>query len=212
MHAPRSSRRTNGHLRPVDGRTAGIGSPRTPSRLQDGNESDVAAILPGVAGFNDEYLARIARDNPGWRFEQDSSGALLVSPTFTDGGSRGARLIAQMVAWSDGGAGGRVYDSSTGFRLPDRALVSPDCAWLSDEQLATLTPERRVKYWSVCPAVVVEIRSETDSWASLRTKIQKYADNGALYAVAIDPHEHTIFALGEPPDGLALDVEAIINA
>ncbi|MDQ2908796.1 MAG: Uma2 family endonuclease, partial [Candidatus Eremiobacteraeota bacterium] len=63
-----------------------------------------------------------------------------------------------------------------------------------------------------CPQVVVEVRAETDSWATLQEKIERYRTNGAGYALAIDPYQRDTFAVGQPPPGLILDIKAIIDA
>jgi Uma2 family endonuclease len=59
---------------------------------------------------------------------------------------------------------------------------------------------------------VIEILSDTDRWDDLLEKVELYARNGAAYVVAIDPFENVVETRGEPPNGLALDIRAIIEA
>lgn len=172
----------------------------------------MAIALAGLPRLSDDDLERISRLNPGWAFERDDEGVLLVSPTHTNGGSR--RLVAglQLLAWAKRGAGGKVFDSSTGFRMPSGAVRSPDASWLGDARIAALTDDERSGFWRVCPGVVVEIASESDAWSDVVAKIEMYARNGAQYALGIDPQRRTTFAVGEAPAGLTFDIAAIVEA
>jgi Uma2 family endonuclease len=160
---------------------------------------------------DDDAIARFAVGAPGWRIEFDVDGTMLVSPIFTDGGPREVEAAYQLRAFASI-AGGKVYSSSTGFRLPDGSLRSPDAAWISSEHIALLEPERKKKYWRTCPDVVIEILSESDDWHELVAKTERYLQNGATFAVAIDPATREVATFGEPPAGLQLDYEAIASA
>ena len=37
---------------------------------------------------NDDDLVRVSRDNPGYRFEREEDGTIIVSPTHTKGGAK----------------------------------------------------------------------------------------------------------------------------
>jgi Uma2 family endonuclease len=162
--------------------------------------------------ITDDDLMQISHDNPGWQIERDATGALLLSPTSSADGARSAEVLVQLGLWARAGTGGKIFDSSTGFRLPDGSVLSPDAAWISDESLANLSPETRKKYWPIAPDVVVEVRSDSDSWRTVQAKIRTYAKNGSSYAIGIDPYARDTFAIGEPPHGLAFDLDRIFSA
>jgi hypothetical protein len=47
-------------------------------------------------------------------------------------------------------------------------------------------------YWSpLCPDFVIEVRSQTDRWRTLREKMREWIDNGAQLAWLIDPESRT---------------------
>ncbi len=165
--------------------------------------------LPGAG--DDDAIARFARTAPGYRIEFDADGTMLVSPIFSDGGPREVEAALQLRAFSDR-VGGKVFSSSTGFRLADGSLRSPDASWLSAEHIARLTPVERSKYWRTCPDIVVEILSESDDWNTLVEKTQRYIANGAAFAIAIDPVTGRAVRFGVEPDGFRLDTDAIVNA
>jgi len=78
-----------------------------------------------------------------------------------------------------------------------------------------LTPEQRKKFGPLCPDVVFEIRSESNTLADLREKAGVYLANGAQIAVLIDPYERTVEAyrpgrepeIHRSPQAVALDPE-----
>jgi len=159
----------------------------------------------------DDDLVRASADNPGWQIERDRSGALVVSPTSSDDGARSAEVLRQLANWAHGG-GGRVFDSSTGFKMPDGAVLSPDAAWISPESLRALTEDRRGTFWGIAPDVAIEVRSQSDDWSRVKAKIRDYAGYGSRYALAIDPKSRETFEVGSPPAGLELDIAAICDA
>ncbi len=172
----------------------------------------MAFALRAIPAQNDdEALARLSREMPGWRLELDSDGSLLVSPTFSDSGPRDAEALVQLHAYA-AVVGGKVFGSSSGFRLADNSVRSPDATWISNEHLARLTSEQRSKFWRTCPDVVVDILSETDVWPELLRKLDSYERNGARYVIGIDPFERRVATRGTAPDGLVLDTEAILSA
>ena len=70
------------------------------------------------------------------------------------------------------------FDSSTGFRLPDGALLSPDASWVRRDRWQALTPQDRRGFAPLCPDVVFEVRSESDALQDLRKKMLSYIANG----------------------------------
>ena len=159
---------------------------------------------------DDDAIERLGRDQPEWSFELDSDGSLIVSPNHTAGGSRDARALVQLAAFA-AVHGGEIFGSSTGFRLPDHSVRSPDASWISAERMASLPERDRTKYWRICPDIVIEILSDSDSWPALLRKLDVYARNGARFAVAIDPYKRRFESRGEQPLGLLLDYEAIMG-
>lgn len=172
----------------------------------------MALALRAIPGPNDdEALERLSRESPGWQLELDSDGSLIVSPTYSEGGSRDIAAGVQLHTYASR-VGGKVFGSSTGFRLADNSVRSPDAAWLSGEHITRLTPEQRSKFWKTCPDVVIEILSASDAWVELLQKLDVYERNGARYVVGIDPFERLVEMRGTPPDGLVLDTDAIMDA
>ena len=140
----------------------------------------------------DEELLELSERNPGYQFERTADGRLVVSPTGMEGGRRGAEVVGQLREWNARTGSGVVFDSSTGFHLPDGSLLSPDAAWASRERWRALPAEQRETFGPFCPEVVFEVRSSTQAPDELRDKLRAYLRNGARVAVLVDPYARAV--------------------
>jgi len=148
-------------------------------------------------------IERFAAQNPGYRFERDVDGTLVVSPTGSAGGLRNARLVAALFAWNESlSQPGFCFDSSTGFALTDGSLISPDAAWIAHDRWTALTDDEREGYAPLVPDIVVEIASKTDRPAALRRKLVRCRLLGAAYVVFLDPFRNEHWSDGVAPEGL----------
>ena len=95
--------------------------------------------------------------------------------------------------WAKKDGTGISFDSSTGFRLPNGAIRSPDASWVKPERWQTLTLEQRRGFAPLCPDFVLELRSATDQLSALQAKMQEYIDNGARLGWLIDPSERRVY-------------------
>lgn len=160
--------------------------------------------------LDDDELLRLSADNPGWHIEREPDGSLTVSPTSFRNGIRSAEAVQQLHVW--GHEHGLAASAGGGITLPDKAVRAPDASWISFERWYGLSAKEREKYPRVIPDVVVEIVSDTDSYAAQRRKTERYVQQGAVYAVVIDPRTRQVEEFGTAPDGLALDFDRIIDA
>ena len=160
--------------------------------------------------LNDDELLRFSAKNPGWHIEREPDGSLTVSPTSFRNSIRGAEAVQQLHAW--GHDRGLAASADGGITMPDTAVRAPDASWISFERWYGLTAQQREKFPKVIPDVVVEIVSASDSYAAQRRKTKRYVEQGAVYAVVIDPRTRKVEAFGTAPDGLRLDFDRIIDA
>jgi Uma2 family endonuclease len=59
--------------------------------------------------------------------ELGADGQLIhMTPTGSETGARNSRLVMRLLLWADQQGGWKVFDSSSGFRLPDGSVLSPD--------------------------------------------------------------------------------------
>lgn len=148
----------------------------------------VLHFQPILKKLSDEEFFEFCLANDPLRIERTAEGDIIIMPpTGGKTGIRNAELIAQLVVWNKSQRGGRVFDSSTEFTLPNGAQCSPDLAWVRNERWEALTDEQQEKFPPLCPDFVVELRSRTDSLKMLQTKMQEYIENGAQLGWLIDP-------------------------
>ena len=107
-----------------------------------------------------------------------------MPPTGGNTGCRNFKLTVRFGQWAEGNAQGEAFDSSTGFRLPNGSVRSPDVSWVSKAKLETLTHEQMEKYPPLCPDFVLELRSPTDRLDVVKEKMQEYMENGGRIGLA----------------------------
>jgi len=109
-----------------------------------------------------------------------------MAPTGSDTGYRNQDMSGQLWLWNRQTKLGVVFDSSSGFKLPNDADRSPDASWVKLERWQTLTPKEREGFAPLCPDFVVELRSKSDNMEPLREKMREYMANGAILGWLID--------------------------
>ncbi|MEM7794520.1 MAG: Uma2 family endonuclease [Cyanobacteria bacterium P01_C01_bin.118] len=135
--------------------------------------------LESAITITDQQFYQLCRQNPDLKFERTAEGNLVImSPTGGETGNRNGRLTQQLFNWSDNNELGIVFDSSTGFKLPNGADRSPDAAWVALERWQALTPEQQEQFVPLCPDFVVELMSPSDALSKAQEKMTEYLDNG----------------------------------
>ena len=141
----------------------------------------------------DRDLEQICRDNPDLRFETNQHGKLIVmSPTGSLTGEKNADLIYQVQAWNRQYRLGKVFDSSTGFRLFNGAIRSPDVSWIVSDRWNNLSDKQKRSYAPIDPDFVIELLSPTDNLAEARGKMQEYMDCGVKLGWLINPDSRKV--------------------
>lgn len=148
-----------------------------------------------VEGFTDEEFYNFCMDNPELKFERTANGEIIImSNTGGITGNRNAEINFQLYAWNRIYKLGKVFDSSTAFRLPNGAVRSPDAAFVSTSKWSSLTSEQKKKFPPVCPDFIIELKSESDTIADLRKKIMEdWLANGCQLAWLIDADEAKVY-------------------
>lgn len=141
-----------------------------------------------------EQFAVLAAANRELRLERTATGELIVNPpTGGNTGHRNASLITQLGMWFEANDTlGQMFDSSTGFVLPNGANRSPDLSWVRQDRWDALTPEQQDGFIPLCPDFAVELRSKTDTLKDLRAKMVEYQDNGTQLGWLIDPKNQRV--------------------
>lgn len=155
--------------------------------------SAITLNLEPAIHLTDEQFYLLCQANRDVRFERTAKGELIVMPpTGGETGDRNSEMNFQLRAWNKQTRLGKVFDSSTGFKLPNGADRSPDAAWVRLERWEALTPEQRQKFPPLAPDFVIELRSATDDLKPLQAKMQQYCDHGVRLGWLLDPQRRIV--------------------
>lgn len=143
--------------------------------------------------LTDEQFYQLCLTNPTLNLERTAQGALIVmSPVGGDSGNREADYIIDLGVWNRQTKLGKVFSSSTLFKLPGGGDRSPDAAWVELSRWQALTPEQRQKFPPIAPDFVIELRSRTDDLGLLREKMAEYLASGVRLGWLINPQDQQV--------------------
>jgi Uma2 family endonuclease len=144
--------------------------------------------IPPTVGLTDEQFYQLCIANEPWQLELTQAGELIIMPpTGGESGIRNSDLTTDLNLWNRKTKLGKVFDSSTEFKLRSGAYRCPDAAWVKLERWQALTKEEQKRFPPICPDFVIELRLESDNLEKLRVKMREYQDNGASLGWLIDP-------------------------
>jgi Uma2 family endonuclease len=164
-----------------------------------------ALLLHPDLRLSPEQFALVCEANPEAVLELAADGQLIsMTPTGGDTGRRNTRLLTRLQTWADRQGGWTVFDSSTGFRLADGSVLSPDASAVQLERWQALSAEQRRGFPPLCPDLVVELVSPAVAAGfsegvegprgaeALRRKLTAYLANGAQLGWLLFPEQRAV--------------------
>ena len=140
-----------------------------------------------VVEMDDDQFFRFCQLNRDLRIERTAEGDLIIMPPAGGSSGRGnAELTYLFQEWARRDGTGQIFDSSTGFKLPDGATRSPDVSWVRNARLEVLTDEEWEKFLPLCPDFVLELRAPSDSLRVVQQKMEEYMRAGARQGWLLD--------------------------
>ena len=170
--------------------------------------------LPQDLRLTPEQFELVCAENREAVLELAADGRVIaMTPTGSETGSRNGELFFQLKLYAKCSGGWKAFDSSTGFRLPDGSVFSPDASLIRLERWQALSPVQRRGFAPLCPDLVVELASPSDEGprgvSALRQKMVAYQANGARLGWLLLPHDQAVEvwpASGEPQRLEQIDV------
>lgn len=148
--------------------------------------------------FDDDFFFALCQANETLKLERDATGNIIfMPPTGTETGRYNFEVAVEIGFWNRRTQSGYAFDSSTGFKLPNSAVRSPDAAWVSRAKWDNLPEKDRQGFALLCPDFVVEIRSASDDLKALKEKMEEYRDNGVRLGWLIDRAGRQVFIYRE---------------
>jgi Uma2 family endonuclease len=155
-------------------------------------EHESYRTAPPVIRVSESFEDFIAL-NPELVVEQNSNGEIVIlSPAGSESAGRNSEICFQLHGWCKH-YGGKVFDSSGLFKLPDGSKRGPDASWVSLERWQALSKEDREGFAPICPDFVIELRSRTDRLVDLQQKMGEYIANGVRLGWLIDPYKRQVY-------------------
>ena len=143
--------------------------------------------------LTDEQFYQLCITNPEQPLELTSEGVLIVMPPVGgESGNREADLLIDLGIWNRQTQRGKVFSSSTVFKLPLGSQRSPDAAWVELSRWNALSADDRSKFPPLAPDFVIELRSRTDKLSDLQEKMLEYRDNGVRLGLLINPQDRIV--------------------
>lgn len=125
---------------------------------------------------------------PDYQIELREGKIIIMSPSDSVSGEIGVRFSILLGTYVYSRNLGRVLDASTGFRLPNGDLLSPDVSFVSRGRLK----QNPRAYLAVVPELIVEIKSSRDRMRELEEKVALFLSQGVQVGVLIDPDTHSV--------------------
>jgi Uma2 family endonuclease len=174
--------------------------------------STVRLRLRPVVELTEDAFFDLCQLNRKLRLERTAQGEILIMPpSGGETGASSAKITARLEAWAEKDGSGIVFDSSTGFTLPDGATRSPDAAWVSRSRLAALTREQKKRFLPLSPDFVVELRSPSDRLVSQQEKMEEYIANGTRLGWLIDTAEQRVHVYRADADVECIEKPAMLS-
>ena len=187
--------------------------------------------LPPDLRLTPEQFERVCAENRDAVLELTADGRVIpMTPTGSETGARNARLDMRLLLWADQQGGWKVFGCSSGFRLPDGSVLSPDASLVRLDRWQALGSAERRGFAPLCPDLVVELASPSDEEPrgvnALHRKMAAYQANGARLGWLILPEQRcveqwpaqgpstrlenvTVLEAGREFPGLSLDLSEI---
>ncbi len=151
------------------------------------------SLKPFIDRISETDLEKLCQENPEARLETNSKGQLIImSPTGSESGKFNISLAAQVWNWNNQTKLGIAFDSSTGFKLSNDAVRSPDVSWVTIAKWNSLSKQQQRKFAPIAPDFVIELMSPTDELSELQNKMKEYMDCGVKLGWLINPDEKQV--------------------
>lgn len=151
-----------------------------------------------TAIMSDEEFMHFCTINKKHRIERDKYGNIIIMPPLTgNSGNREFEVAVDVKIWQRRTGIGKALGSSSGFKLPNGAIRSPDASWTSQERLGILTEKQKDEFLPIVPDFIIEVRSKSDGLKQLKDKMEEWIENGVRLGWLIDPKSKTTYIYRE---------------
>ena len=178
--------------------------PGTPTLSGDIAEAPPITLrLPPQWELTDERMVELGETNEPLGFERTAEGVLQITlPAGFKTGENELSVGSQIANWRFERDLGGATGATSGYSLPDGALLVPDAAWISDERLAGIAgiEIEPTNPLPVAPDFVLEVRSLSQNIRDQQEKMERWMANGVRLGWLIDPYDALVWIYREGQD------------
>ena len=157
------------------------------------NMNSLTVDFHSILTITDEQFYQLCLQNPEIKFERTVDRELIImSPTGGGTGKRNSEILIELGIWNRQQKLGVIFDSSTGFILPNGSIRSPDVAWIPNYKWEQISLQEQEKFISLCPDFIVELRFQSDRLKLLQEKMVEYTENGTRLGWLINRKDRTV--------------------
>ena len=144
---------------------------------------------------DDELLEFIELNDDAFQVERECDGSLLLESGVTLPTNRHeTEVVVQLANWARKDGTGEGLGPTGRWVFPDgRTTYAPDALWISNERVATLSPEARYHLPHLVPDFVIEVRSKGQWLRRLQAKMAEWIANGVRLGWLIDESTKTVY-------------------
>ena len=151
--------------------------------------------FPTIESFTDEELVAFCIANPDLSVEQDDANQLFIKLSHSNAliSSNRSEIMGEIGIWNREWKLGKVLNSSCGYFLSDSSMRVCDVAWIELNRWNALSMAEKKSFPRLAPDFIIELQSETDSLSELKTKMQKWIDNGVRLAWLVSTEDQITY-------------------
>ena len=116
--------------------------------------------FPSGLRLTPEQFALVCAEDREAVLELAADGRVVaMTPTGSETSGRNSEVLFQLLQYAKTSGRWKVFESSGGFKLPDRSAVSPDASLVCLDRWQALNADERRRFAPLCPDLVVELAS-----------------------------------------------------
>jgi Uma2 family endonuclease len=172
--------------------------------------SSLPATLASERPLSDAEFQEFCIGNSKVQIERTSDGLVHIYPlngAMTS--SANASITGQLRSWWHTHRQGLAVGSSAGFFLPDRSMLCPNAAYVSQERLERISVSEREGIPHVCPDFVIELLTNWESVEALQRKLDVWINNGVTVAWLINPVHRTVTIYEAGTDSVSFGIDTV---